>query len=131
MARSNRVVSTDRVERMLGNLLRIGVIVAAMVVLAGGILYLKRHGAEIADKRVFRGEPADLQAPAGIVADACRLSSRGIMQLGLLQLIATPIARVILSVCVFLRQRDYLYVLLTFVVLGVLLFSLFFSQSGP
>ena len=49
---------------------------------------------------------------------------RGIIQLGLLLLIATPIARVVFSVYAFARQRDRTYVLVTLVVLAVLLYSL-------
>ena len=38
---------------------------------------------------------------AGIIADACRMMARGWIQLGLLLLIATPVARVIFSVFAF------------------------------
>jgi uncharacterized membrane protein len=115
------------VEQVLGNLLRVGVLLAAAVVLAGGTLYLVRHRGERSDQhyRLFRGEPADLRGPAGIVGEALALSSRGIIQLGLLILIATPVARVVLSLFAFARQRDSTYVLLTLVVLAVLLYSLF------
>ena len=46
---------------------------------------------------------------------------------GLLLLIATPIARVALSLIAFARQRDRMYVCITTLVLGLLLFSLFGS----
>jgi uncharacterized membrane protein len=59
------------------------------------------------------------------VASALRFSSRGVIQLGLLLLVATPVARVIFSVFAFARQRDFTYVVITLIVLGVLLFSLF------
>jgi uncharacterized membrane protein len=55
-------------------------------------------------------------------------SGRGWIQLGLLLLIATPVARVAFSVYAFARQRDFLYVGVTLIVLTVLLFGLF-SQS--
>src|SRR5437667_10415956 len=96
----------ERVEQWLGNLLRAGVTLAAVVVLAGGFLFLVRHGAEPADHRVFHGEPADLRSPTRIVADALALSSRGMIQLGLLLLVATPVARVVFSVFAFFRQRE-------------------------
>jgi uncharacterized membrane protein len=121
-------VSDEQIEQTLGNLLRVGVILAAAVVLAGGALYLFRHGGERTDLRVFRGEPHDLRSPVLIVEDALGLSSRGIIQLGLLLLVATPVARVLFSAVAFARQRDFLYVLLTLLVLGVLLYSLFLGH---
>lgn len=49
---------------------------------------------------------------------------RGLIQLGLLLLIATPIARVTFSVFAFFYQRDGKYVVFTLIVLGLLLYSL-------
>jgi len=115
----------DQVEQVMGNLLRAGVILAASVVLTGGILYLIRYGTTVPDYRVFRGEPAHLRSVSGILSDAIRLSSRGLIQLGLLLLVATPVARVVFSVFAFARERDPVYVTLTLIVLGVLFYSLF------
>jgi uncharacterized membrane protein len=53
-----------------------------------------------------------------------RLSGRGLIQLGLLVLIATPIARVISSTIGFLLRRDLLYVAISFFVLALLAYSL-------
>lgn len=118
----------QRVEQIVGNLLRAGVIIAAVVVLAGGIVYLFRHGLEEPDYHVFKGEPGNLRSPAGVVNEALEPRGRGLIQLGLLLLIATPVARVIFSVFAFSRQRDYLYMFLTLIVLTVLLFSLFIDH---
>src|SRR2546428_311278 len=112
--------SEEQVERFLGNLLRAGVILAATVILFGGVLYLVRHGAEPADHKVFKGEPPNLVSPRGILESALALESRGIIQLGLLLLIATPVARVVFSIYAFARQRDGLYVALTTTVLIIL-----------
>jgi uncharacterized membrane protein len=46
------------------------------------------------------------------------------IQLGLLLLIATPVARVAFSVVAFVLERDRMYVGITLLVLAVLLFSL-------
>jgi uncharacterized membrane protein len=115
-------------EQILGNLLRAGVILAAAVVLAGGTLYLIRHGREPQGLHVFQGEPAALRSLEGIVSSALRLRARAIIQLGMLVLIATPVVRVALSVIAFLLERDWTYVVLTWVVLAVLLYSLFFVR---
>jgi len=117
-----------QIEQLLGTLLRTGVILAAVLVLAGGCLYLARHGTEKPHLREFHGEPADLCSVDGIVAAALVPRGRGIIQLGLLVLIATPVARVVFSVFAFARERDFTYVFLTLIVLGVLLYSLFFAR---
>jgi uncharacterized membrane protein len=113
------------VERTTGNLLRAGVILAAAVVLSGGALFLARHGAEVTDRRTFHGEPAELRDPASIVGAAAELEARAVVQLGLLILVATPVARVVFSVVSFAMRRDYIYVALTLFVLSVLLYCLF------
>ena len=111
------------VERMVGNFLRIGVIIAAVVVLAGGIGYLVRHGADLPEYSIFSGEPANLRNVPGILADAFSLSSRGIIQLGLLFLMLTPVAWVAFLLFAFTRQRDGTYIIISLVVLATLLFS--------
>lgn len=116
--------SDERVEEVMGNLLRTGVILAAAVVLTGGIFYLIRYGFTSPDYRVFRGEPADLRSVSGILADAIEMRSRGLIQLGLVLLVATPVARVVFSVFAFARQHDLTYVVLTLIVSVVLIYSL-------
>jgi uncharacterized membrane protein len=93
-------------------------------VLLGGAIYLARHGTSPADYRVFRGEPGALRQIRGIVQQAVSLRGRGIIQLGLLLLIATPVARVIFSIFGFAAEKDYLYVGFASVVLVILLYSL-------
>jgi uncharacterized membrane protein len=119
----------ERVERVMGRLLLVGVLVAAGVVLVGGGAYLVRHGGEPADQHASHGEPAELRTPAGIAAEAAALGSRGVILFGLLALIATPVAREAFSVFTFVRERDTVDVLATLFVLGVLLYSL--SGNGP
>ncbi len=68
------------------------------------------HGHEPANYRVFQGEPSELRSVSGVVRDALELSGRGIIQLGLLFLIATPVARVIFSIWGFAAERDRMYV---------------------
>jgi len=70
------------------------------------------------------GEPTDLRSVSGIVKDALAFRGRGLIQLGLLVLIATPVARVAFSVAAFAMQRDRLYVVVALIVLAVLMCSL-------
>ena len=118
----------QRIESIMGNLLRAGVLLSAAVVMLGGVIYLIHQGSTAPHYGVFRGEPPDLKTVAGIVNDALDMSGRGIIQLGLLLLIATPLARVVFSVVAFAVQRDWLYVLVSVVVLVVLTLSLIGSH---
>jgi uncharacterized membrane protein len=114
----------QRVDAVIGTLLRAGVLLAAAVVLSGGAFYLMQGGSTVPDYRVFHGEPASLRGMSGIVKQALALDGRGLIQLGLLLLLATPIARVAFSVVAFTLQRDRIYVGVTLIVLAVLLYSL-------
>jgi uncharacterized membrane protein len=128
MKRLDVQTSSHELEIRLGNLLRTGVVVAASVVLAGGIIYLSRHWHEAPAYHTFRGEPVDLRTMNGVLVDSMRLHGRGIIQLGLLLLIATPIARVAFAAYGFARQRDWMYVGISAFVLSLLLYGLLFSR---
>jgi uncharacterized membrane protein len=118
--------STDqRLDQALGQLLRGGVVLAAGVVLVGGVIYLAGHWRDATDFRSFHEEAAGLRHPLGIVREATALHVPGIIQLGLLLLIATPVARVVFTVFAFAKQRDRTYVVITLIVLSLLLYSLF------
>ena len=117
----------QRIENVLGNLLRAGVLLSALVVSIGGVIYLLRHGRSPVDFRVFRGEPANLRDVRGIIDDTMALHGRGIIQLGLLVLLATPVARVAFSIFGFAQERDRMYVVFTVIVFLILLYSLFGS----
>ena len=124
MPELKRLWTDKRVEEIVGNLLRSGVIASAIVVLAGGIIYLIRYGANLPDYSIFHGEPAEFRSLEGIIKAAFALRSRGLIQLGLLLLIATPVARVVFSVFAFALERDRIYVVVTLIVLAVLIYSL-------
>jgi uncharacterized membrane protein len=116
---------TDRrMDVVIGNLLRYGVLLSALVVLFGGVLYLARHGHSPTDYRVFRGEPSDLRGVGGILRDAVAFNGRGVIQFGLLLLIATPVARVAFSIFGFAGEHDRMYVVVASIVLLVLAYSL-------
>lgn len=117
----------DRVEGLIAHLLRAGVVIAALVVIGGAVPYLAVHPRAHVDYRTFHGEPDSLKAVGEIIGTAISGDSRGIMQLGLLLLIATPIARVMFSAVAFAIEGDRMYVGFTLLVLAVLLYSLFGS----
>jgi uncharacterized membrane protein len=112
------------VELAIGNLLRAGVLLAVAVVILGEAVLLVRHGSARPNYAIFRGEPANLRTLRGILATAFSFQGAGIIQLGVLILIATPVARVAFSAAAFAVEHDRLYVVITLIVLGVLIFSL-------
>lgn len=120
---------TDQdLDRMLGNLLRFGVLLAATVVFTGGAVHLAEYGGEPARPYDdFGSQPEYLRHVASVLQHLGTGDGRAIIQLGILLLIDTPIARVVFSVFAFFVQRDYLYVGVTLVVLVILLFSLLFG----
>lgn len=122
---SSSLAQTDkRIDEWMGLLLRSGVILAAFIVFVGGVVYLVRHPFPVIDYSVFQGEPENLRTISGILSEARALHARGLIQLGLLILISTPIARVTFSVFAFFYERDWKYVVFTLIVLGLLLYSL-------
>ena len=126
MAALERATPTPdpRLQQVVGNLLRLGVLLAAAVVLVGGLAYLARHGAAVPDYHAFRGQPDNLRSLAGIIRSALALDERGVVQLGLALLVATPIARVAIAGVVYAVERDRTYVLVALLVLALLLWSL-------
>ncbi len=122
-------VDDKSVEMFLGRLLRWGVLLAALVVFVGGVWFVASSYEVPQDYSVFRGEPVELRAVPQIVQKAVALYPLGLIQLGLLLLIATPVARVVFSVLGFVLERDWMYVVITMLVLGLLIYTLT-SRSG-
>ncbi len=90
----------------------------------GGILYLVQNRSAAPHYHTFHAASTRSGNLLGVVRNIQAVNSCGIIQLGLLVLIATPILRVIFSVIAFALERDRLYVVATLMVLVVLLYSL-------
>ena len=102
----------EQVDVAIGIVLRTGVMAAALLVLAGGIAYLLHDGGDTVAYRTFQGARGAVRGPLYVV------------QLGLIVLMATPVARVIACVVGFGLERDLKYVVISTIVLGLLVFSL-------
>ncbi len=113
-----------QIDLMLGNLLRTAVLISAAFVLAGGAIYLLRHGGDRPDYSVFRGEPEAYRTVTGIVHSTKSVRARGIIQVGVILLLATPVVRVVFALVAFSVQRDRLYVTVAGIVLAVLFYSI-------
>jgi uncharacterized membrane protein len=112
-----------RLELIIGYTLRVGVVTAAVIVLVGGIVYLVQNHSAMPHYRTFQAS-SHSDDLSGVVRNVLAFNSLGIIQLGLLILIVTPILRVLLSVVAFALERDLLYVGATLIVLAILLYSL-------
>lgn len=124
-------MTDERLERMVGTLLRAGVLISAFIVLAGGVWWLAERGDSAPAYHQFHAEPAQLRSVFALIGSLGHPQPETLIQFGLLVLIATPVARVALALMAFLLERDRTYVVLTLIVLGVLLYSLAQSLRGP
>ncbi len=116
---------TDRLlEVIISVLLRTGVMISAAVVLLGGTCYLAKHGHEQSAYRVFQGAAPTYRSVSGVIHAAGPSNCQAVIQLGLLLLILTPVARVAFSLAGFALEHDRTYVVLTSIVLAILIYSL-------
>jgi uncharacterized membrane protein len=115
-------------ETIMGRLLQVGVLVASFVMLVGGVFYLIAHRGGVPDYRVFNSEPQALRHVGGVMSGVATGDPAAIIQLAVLLLVATPVARVAFALIAFAIERDKLYVGVSAVVLAVLLFGFFRSQ---
>lgn len=121
-----RSEAETRLDTAIGYALRIGVSIAALIVFAGLVVHLV-HGHDVIPRyQEFHGIPALLEHPSSIFSGKHSSPSERTIMAGILLLIATPLARVILCILGFALEKDRLYVLVSSIVLAVLLYSLFF-----
>jgi len=105
-------------------MLRFSVTLAALVVVAGGVLSLRQPWSLTPNYTHFHAGCEALRSLSGIVRGTLHLDSQSIIQIGLVILIATPVARVVLCIIGFARQRSTLYVVVSSIVLAILVYSL-------
>ena len=123
-------ISDVDIESVMGRLLITGVIISGSLILVGGIYYLIEKGFSIPQYKTFIGEPSHLRSVKEIIKGVVRLNSLSIIQLGVLLLIATPVSRVIFSVIGFFFEKDYLYVIISLIVLAIIAYSIISVATG-
>jgi uncharacterized membrane protein len=114
-----------RLEMLMGRLLQTGVLLSSITVLIGGALFLITRANQPANYRTFSAESANLRHPSHLLPLLAAGDPTAIIQLGILLLIATPIARVAFGVIGFAMERDRLYTAVSLAVLTILIISLF------
>jgi uncharacterized membrane protein len=112
-----------RMETVMGRLLQVGVLLASLVMMIGGYLYMRAHHGETPNYRVFSSEPLKLRHFEGVAEGIKAGDPAAIIQLAVLLLIATPVARVAFALVAFLMEKDRLFVVISAVVLSVLLYG--------
>lgn len=113
------------IKQLIGNTLRIGVFTACFIALVGGIIYLWKHGADpMPDYSHFsysETHPEEYTTLSGIWQGILDMNAYSWIQAGVIALLLTPILRVTLSLFDFLRERDWLYAIITAVVLAIII----------
>jgi len=121
------------VDIALSRLLRGGVLISIAIVMVGIVLTFSHHP-EYFSSRPALGEltqpGAQLPNTLGaIFHGVAELRGQAVVMLGLLLLIATPVARVALSILIFMVEKDRLYTAITIAVLIILLISFFTGRA--
>jgi uncharacterized membrane protein len=100
------------------------------VVFLGGIIYLFNHGDTVANYRVFIGIPGFIRHFNDLIYNSYILKGQAVIQFGIILLIATPILRVIFSTIGFVLEKDYMYVVISLLVLSIIFLSMLSGHAG-
>ena len=122
-----------QVELLISNLLRIGVVASLSFVVAGTMLTFLHHPDYLSSPTALVGLTA-LGTPfphtlPDILASVRDLREQGIVIVGLLLLIATPVMRVAVSIFAFTYQGNRVFAVITTVVLSLLILSFVLGQT--
>ncbi len=110
-----------QMEAVMALVLRGGVLLASVFVVVGAGLYVAGHAGAVTDYRDFVARGIVWQ---GFIARVLHLEAVTLMQLGILILVGTPVARVLLGAVVFLVEQDRLYVFVSVFILGILAYGI-------
>lgn len=111
-------------QHIIGNLLRYGVWISLSVAFIGGIVYLMHHSGDIENYAVFQEKDSNIfEVIASIYQGVIHGSGESIIFFGIILLFLTPVFRVLLSLFSFLIEKDYLYVVITLIVILIILVS--------
>jgi uncharacterized membrane protein len=123
-------------NNFLGIVLRSGVVLSGTIIAIGTALFVANHSFD--DTSAYLAYNPGLfphgnfsVSLASIFSGLVSLDPSSIIQLGFLVLLATPVARVALSLFLFAAERDRMFVYLTATVLAILLFSMLVTPLIP
>jgi uncharacterized membrane protein len=113
----------EDVELAVSKLLRIGVLISGTIITIGLILFL------VTGKSGYPGHSFPTKF-GDILHGLFALKSYAIILTGLFLLILTPVFRVFVSIFVFWKEKDKLYVVITIIVFVILMISLALGKAG-
>jgi uncharacterized membrane protein len=117
-----------RMQEGIGFTLRFGVAISVLLVIAGlALMFADGGGGGYTLSQIASTSSrvnTSLFSLSAIAAAAQNLDGLGFVLLGLVVLVATPIARVVLSIAAFASERSLLYTAITLIVLINLLVAL-------
>jgi uncharacterized membrane protein len=123
-----------RTELAISYLLRIGVMVSLLIVVAGTILTFVHHPDYLRSSAPYTRLTSPRISPFGSLRDVVdglrHLKGQAVVALGLLVLVATPVLRVAASIALFVGQRDRRFVTITTLVLALLVTSFLLGKAG-
>lgn len=119
---SNLKKEMAQVELLIGKIMRIGVFIAATVMIIGLIILLVTGHSGYSTNFY----PTTLTA---IFTGVASFKAAAWMMLGIFLLILTPVLRVVVSIYAFAKEKDHLYVWITTIVLAILAVSFVIGHS--
>jgi uncharacterized membrane protein len=122
------------VELLISRLLRAGVFTSLVFVIAGTVLSFVHHPEYLTSppalQHLTRSGVAFPRTPRGVIDGLMQLSGQAVIVVGLLILVATPVLRVAVSIVGFIYERDWTFVAITSVVLGLLILSFVLGKAA-
>ncbi|SDI71713.1 DUF1634 domain-containing protein [Chryseobacterium taeanense] len=112
-------------NRSVGNLLRLGVILSVITSLIG-FIKLFTEGFKMPKKYTSLNMGSSSEKIWGQFWDSlCKGEGMAIIQLGILLLIFTPLMRIIFALIGYSKEKDYVYVVISSIVLAIMAVSFF------
>ena len=113
-------------ELLISNLLRVGVATSLALVVLGTVVMFTKHPDWVSSQEELRKltqEPSVPHNLRDVLTGLGEVHGRALTMVGLLLLMALPVARVGLSLVLFAQRKDRAYVAITAIVLTLLLVS--------
>ncbi len=121
-------LNDEQVEGLIGQVLRIGTTVSCGITFIGLCIFMVHNARAIPHYHIFLSSLGQFYGPSQLMQHVMQGQATALIELGILILIATPVARVAFLVIAFALERDHMYVGVSALVLVILLYSIFFSQ---
>lgn len=117
-------------NRSVGNLLRLGVILSVITSLIG-FIKLFTEGFKMPKKYKLLEMGSSSEKVWGHFWETlCKGEGMAIIQLGILLLIFTPLMRIIFALIGYLKEKDYVYVIISSIVLAIMAVSFFTGYAN-